>query len=67
MKVLILLSYPVRELKIKSGSLVVSESVVRKNWICKKWLRTGSADDKMKYKNYRKYYKKYCIKLTKLL
>lgn len=33
MKVLILLSYPVTELKIKSGSLVVSGSVVRKNWI----------------------------------
>ena len=26
--------------------------------LCKKWLRTGCADDEMKYKNYRKCYKK---------
>ena len=67
MKVLILLSYPVTELKIKSGSLVVSGSVVRKNWIYIKWLRTGSADDEMQYKNYRKCYKKYCMKLKKII
>ena len=35
-----------------------TRQVLEKQSVVKKWLRTGSADDEMKYKNYRKCYKK---------
>ena len=35
--------------------------------IVQKWIKSGLAEDEIKYKTYRAYYKKYLMKLRKII